>query len=80
VAHVNVSREMFYEDRQGRTFADALHDSANPLRAVFEFFNSEDRQRGWTRLRSITTTRHWRDRTNRACDIPPMLGRDGYEQ
>lgn len=42
---VKITREVFCEDSQGRTFADVLNDSDQPLNAVFTFFNDPDRQR-----------------------------------
>jgi hypothetical protein len=40
-----ISRTLFLEDRQGRTFADVLNDSAQPFDQVLAFFNDADRQR-----------------------------------
>lgn len=42
---VVVTRDNFLEDRQGRTFADVLNDSEQPLDAVLAFFNDPARQR-----------------------------------
>jgi hypothetical protein len=42
---ITVTRQSFIEDKQGRTFADVLKDPEQPFDAVFEFFNSEERQR-----------------------------------
>jgi hypothetical protein len=42
---VTITRRDFVQDRQGRTFADVLDDSEQPLDAVLEFFNDEARQR-----------------------------------
>jgi hypothetical protein len=43
--YLRVSRKVFVEDSQGRTFADVLKDPEQPLDAVFAFFSSPDRQR-----------------------------------
>jgi hypothetical protein len=45
MAHVLLTRELFLEDRQGRTFADVLHDAEQPFDQVLAFFNEPDRQR-----------------------------------
>ena len=45
MAGVTVSREMFLEDIQGRTFSDVLNDPEQPFTVVLEFFNDENRQR-----------------------------------
>lgn len=42
---VKITRRVFSEDSQGRTFADVLNDAEQPLDAVIEFFRSPDRQR-----------------------------------
>jgi hypothetical protein len=42
---VKITREIFGDDAQGRTFADVLNDPQQPLDAVFEFFSDPDRQR-----------------------------------
>ncbi|MGD9724435.1 MAG: hypothetical protein AB7O59_24280 [Pirellulales bacterium] len=41
----SISRQVFLEDRQGRTFADVLNDPDQPFDAALEFFNDPDRQR-----------------------------------
>jgi hypothetical protein len=43
--NVSIGREDFLEDRQGRTFADVLNDTAQPFDIVLEFFADENRQR-----------------------------------
>ncbi len=40
-----VTKEDFLQDRQGKTFADVVNDSAQPFAAVLDFFNDADRQR-----------------------------------
>jgi hypothetical protein len=40
-----ITRTMFLEDRQGRTFADVLNDPQQPFDIVLTFFNNPDRQR-----------------------------------
>jgi hypothetical protein len=40
-----MTRDEFLKDRQGRTFADVLNDSQQPIDEVLAFFCSEDRQR-----------------------------------
>lgn len=40
-----VTRQLFFDDRQGRTFADVLNDSQQPFDQVLAFFNAADRQR-----------------------------------
>jgi len=45
MASVNITRQDFLRDRQGKTFADVLNDSEQPFDAVLDFFNDEDRQR-----------------------------------
>ena len=42
---VKITRKVFSEDAQGRTFADVLKDPEQPLNAVFAFFSDPDRQR-----------------------------------
>ena len=42
---VRVCREVFLEDRQGRTFADVLDDPDQPFDEVLAFFSDENRQR-----------------------------------
>jgi hypothetical protein len=42
---VAITRQLFLEDRQGRTFADVLNDPEQPLDQVLAFFNDGDRQR-----------------------------------
>jgi len=42
---VNITRDDFLQDRQGRTFADVLNDPEQPFADVLEFFNDEARQR-----------------------------------
>jgi hypothetical protein len=42
---VNISRDKFLKDLQGRTFSDVVKDPEQPFEAVLEFFNSVDRQR-----------------------------------
>jgi hypothetical protein len=44
-SHKPITRHEFLEDRQGRTFADVVNDSAQPFSEVLEFFNDDDRQR-----------------------------------
>jgi hypothetical protein len=45
MAHVILTRQLFLEDRQGRTFADVLNDPEQPFGQVLAFFNEPDRQR-----------------------------------
>ena len=42
---VNITREDFVSDRQGRTFADVLDDPKQPFDDLLAFFSDEDRQR-----------------------------------
>jgi len=42
---VVITREKFLEDPQGRTFSDVAKDPEQPLDAVLEFFNDDNRQR-----------------------------------
>jgi len=42
---LTISRSEFVEDPQGRTFADVVHDPAQPFDAVLQFFSDADRQR-----------------------------------
>lgn len=42
---VRVTRKLFLQHRQGRTFADVVNDSEQPFDDVLEFFNDEPRQR-----------------------------------
>ncbi len=42
---VRITRDSFLEDRQGKTFADVVHDPDQPLAKILEFFNDADRQR-----------------------------------
>ncbi len=43
--NVVLTRGVFLEDRQGKTFADVVNDPDQPFDAVLEFFSSADRQR-----------------------------------
>ena len=45
MAGVRVTRDVFLEDRQGKTFSDVLNDSKQPFDTVLEFFDDADRQR-----------------------------------
>jgi hypothetical protein len=45
MGRVNISRQDFRNDRQGRTFADVLDDPQQPFDAVLAFFNDQSRQR-----------------------------------
>ena len=40
-----ITREDFFKDRQGRTFADVLNDPQQPFTEVLTFFSDADRQR-----------------------------------
>jgi hypothetical protein len=42
---ISISRDDFLADRQGRTFADVVTNSARPFMAALVFFNDSDRQR-----------------------------------
>jgi hypothetical protein len=42
---IRIARNDLLEDRQGRTFADVLNDSEQPLDSVLAFFNDKERQR-----------------------------------
>jgi len=42
---VRITRNEFSEDRQGRTFADVLHDPEQPFDDVLTFFDDAERQR-----------------------------------
>jgi hypothetical protein len=42
---VLLTRQLFLEDRLGRTFADVLNDPEQPFDQVLAFFNEPDRQR-----------------------------------
>lgn len=42
---ITVTRDEFLADRQGRSFADVLDQSAQPFEAALSFFNDGDRQR-----------------------------------
>lgn len=42
---MRITRKVFIEDAQGRTFADVLNDPEQPLDAVFAFFSDPGRQR-----------------------------------
>ena len=44
-ADVLITRQLFLDDRQGRTFADVLNDPEQPFDQVLAFFNDADRQR-----------------------------------
>ena len=45
MTYLQVTRQSFLQDRQGRTFADVLEDPQQPFDVVLSFFNNEDRQR-----------------------------------
>ena len=40
-----ITKEVFLDDRQGRTFADVVNDSKFPFADALEFFNDENRRR-----------------------------------
>jgi hypothetical protein len=40
-----VTRKEFLDDRQGKTFADVVHDATMPFDDVLRFFSDSDRQR-----------------------------------
>lgn len=42
---VTITRDEFFADRQGRTFADVIARSERPFITTLEFFNDADRQR-----------------------------------
>jgi hypothetical protein len=42
---VNISRDTFLKDLQGRTFSDVVKDPEQPFLTVLEFFNNVERQR-----------------------------------
>ncbi len=43
--NINITRSLFLEDAQGRTFADVADDSEQPFDEVLQFFSDGDRQR-----------------------------------
>jgi hypothetical protein len=45
MADTIITPEEFLDDRQGRTFADVVHDPQQPFNEVLEFFSDEHRQR-----------------------------------
>ena len=45
MAKARVTRDDFLEDRQGKTFADVVHDPEHPFDEVLEFFDDANRQR-----------------------------------
>ena len=45
MAKIRVTRQMFLEDAQGKTFAEVVNDPKQPFEFVLEFFDSADRQR-----------------------------------
>ncbi len=45
MAKVRVSRQVFLNDTQGKTFSDVANDPQQPFDFVLEFFNDSDRQR-----------------------------------
>ncbi len=45
MAKTTLTRQMFLEDTQGRTFADVADDADQPFDAVLAFFNDENRLR-----------------------------------
>lgn len=42
---VQITREKFLDDFQGRTFSDVANDSELPCESILEFFSNHDRQR-----------------------------------
>ena len=42
---VTITRELFLNEPQGRTFSDVVNDPEQPFDAVLEFFNDDGRQR-----------------------------------
>ncbi len=42
---IKITRKLFLEDRQGRTFADVVDDPEQPFNEVLQFFNDAQRQR-----------------------------------
>ena len=45
MAKARVTRDVFLEDPQGKTFADVVNDPEQPFDKVLEFFDDADRQR-----------------------------------
>ena len=45
MVNVNVTRDDFLQNRQGKTFADVVNDSGQPFDEVLAFFANADRQR-----------------------------------
>jgi hypothetical protein len=45
MGNVTITRNVFLEDSQGRTFADVVDDPDQPFDEVLEFFSDADRQR-----------------------------------
>ncbi len=45
MANILMTRKVFLEDRQGRTFVDVVDDPEMPFDVVLDFFNDADRQR-----------------------------------
>lgn len=45
MSKVRVSKQVFLDDRQGKTFADVVNDAKQPFDFVLEFFDDKDRQR-----------------------------------
>ena len=42
---VRITRQEFLQDRQGKTFADVIHDPEQPFDQILVFFSDEQRQR-----------------------------------
>ena len=45
MAKARMSRDVFLEDPQGKTFVDVVNDREQPFDKVFEFFDDANRQR-----------------------------------
>ena len=45
MAKVRVSKQIYLQDSQGKTFADVVNDTKQPFDFVLEFFDDSDRQR-----------------------------------
>jgi len=45
MGYVKITKELFLDDSQGRTFADVVNDADQPFQAVLEFFSDPNRQR-----------------------------------
>ena len=60
MAKVLIGRRSFSMDRQGRTFADVLHDAEHPFDLVIAFLTTKADNVVWRSRKQIMIGHHWR--------------------